>query len=72
MKRNRDDFSFKGVASAPHVEPLQPAAVSWVIDGRRYTLEGAVRLIRDRRGGFCQLVIGAPIWLVVTPLAAAA
>jgi hypothetical protein len=30
-----------------HVEPGQAAAVSYLIDGRRYTLEGAIRLIRD-------------------------
>ena len=29
------------------VEPGQAAAVAYVIDGRRYTPEGAIRLIRD-------------------------
>ena len=29
------------------VEPGQAAAVSYLIEGRRYTLEGVVRLIRD-------------------------
>jgi hypothetical protein len=30
-----------------HVEPGQSAAVSYVIDGSPYTLEGAVKLVRD-------------------------
>ena len=30
-----------------HVELGEPAAVSYLIDGRVYSLDGAVRLIRD-------------------------
>jgi hypothetical protein len=30
-----------------HVEPGEPAAISYLIDGSSYTLEGAVKLVRD-------------------------
>jgi hypothetical protein len=30
-----------------HVEPGEPAAISYLIDRSSYTLEGAVKLVRD-------------------------
>ena len=38
-----------------HVEPGQAAAVSYLIDGRPYTYEGAARLIRDFEAAFVRL-----------------
>ncbi len=38
-----------------HVESGQPAAVSYLIDGRPYSREGAVKLVRDFEAAFVSL-----------------